>query len=127
MKKELKDGHGRRIHPYVPELCEQLRKEEIDRREFLRTATLLGVSVGAAYALAGKITGQEAVVPKAAAQTPKKGGTLRYAMRVQEMSDPALPGGELGSFERPEDLDLQAAPGHQVVERRRLWCGRCSF
>ncbi len=89
MKKELKDDRGRRIHPYVPELCEQLRKQEIDRREFLRTATLLGVSAGAAYALAGKITGQEAVVPKAVAQTPKKGGTLRYAMRVQEMSDPA--------------------------------------
>jgi peptide/nickel transport system substrate-binding protein len=50
---------------------------------------MLGVSAGAAYAMAGKIMGQGAVVPKAAAQTPKKGGTLRYAMRVQEMSDPA--------------------------------------
>ena len=44
MKKELKDANGKRIHPYIPELCEQLRAGKLDRREFLRTATLLGVS-----------------------------------------------------------------------------------
>jgi peptide/nickel transport system substrate-binding protein len=87
MVKELKDSNGRRIHPYVRELCEQLRKEEIDRRAFLRTATLLGVSAGAAYALAGKITGQ-ALAPKAQAAAGK-GGALRVATRVQEMTDPA--------------------------------------
>ncbi len=30
-------------HPYIPELKEQLRKGDVDRREFLRTITLLGV------------------------------------------------------------------------------------
>ena len=87
MTKELKDESGKRVHSYIPELCEQLRKGDLDRREFLRTATLLGVSAGAAYAMAGKILGQEAVVPQAMAA--KKGGTLRCAMRLQEMSDPA--------------------------------------
>jgi len=58
MKTELKDETGKRVHPYVPELCEQLRKGEVDRRDFLRTATLLGVSAGAAYAMAGNILGQ---------------------------------------------------------------------
>lgn len=87
MTKELKDERGRRIHSYVPELCEQLRKGEVDRREFLRTATLLGVSAGAAYTMAGKILGRP-FTPSARAQEGK-GGVLRVATRVQEMSDPS--------------------------------------
>ena len=77
----------RKVHAYVPELAEQLRKGEIDRREFLRTATLLGVSASAAYAMAGKLTGDYAV-PQARA-AGKKGGKLRVSMRAQEMTDPA--------------------------------------
>ncbi len=88
MTKQRYDGQGNRIHPYVPELCEQLRQGRIDRREFLRTATLLGVSAASAYAVAGRITG-EAVTQPAAAETPKSGGRVRMAMKVQEMSDPA--------------------------------------
>ncbi|MEE9290731.1 MAG: twin-arginine translocation signal domain-containing protein, partial [Alphaproteobacteria bacterium] len=89
MTKELKDESGKRVHSYIPELCEQLRQKKIDRRDFLRTATLLGISAGAAYAMAGKITGQEAIVPTAVAATPKKGGTLKFSMQIQEMTDPA--------------------------------------
>ena len=89
MTKILKDKNGKRIHPYVPELCEQLRKEEIGRRDFLRTTTLLGVSAASAYAMAGMITGQH-MVPKAQAQEPKRGGRLRFGMQVQEMTDPAV-------------------------------------
>jgi len=89
MAKEIKDENGKRVHPYVPELKEQLRRGDIDRREFLRTATLLGVSAGAAYAMAGSILGDGSPVPTAAAQTPKKGGRLRSSQRVQRMDDPA--------------------------------------
>jgi len=90
MKKVLKDATGKRIHPYVPELCEQLRSGKLDRREFLRTATLLGVSAGAAYGMAGKILGTEMISqPAQAEETPKKGGSLRVSMQVQEMNDPA--------------------------------------
>jgi peptide/nickel transport system substrate-binding protein len=78
----------RPCYPYIPELREQLRTGDIDRREFLRTATLLGVAAPAAYAMASKITGEPLVRPAAAAETPKKGGTLRMAMAVQEMADP---------------------------------------
>lgn len=77
-----------KTHPYVPELREQLRKGDIDRREFLRTATLLGVSASAAYAMAGVVSGGP-LVSAARAQTPKKGGNLRVSMRNQEMTDPA--------------------------------------
>ncbi|MDP6344778.1 MAG: ABC transporter substrate-binding protein [Alphaproteobacteria bacterium] len=76
------------LHPYVPELQDQLRRGEVDRREFLRTTTLLGVSASAAYAMAGMVGG-DAPVPSAKAATPKAGGTLRTSMRVQEMTDPA--------------------------------------
>ena len=76
-------------HPYVAELREYLRKGLVDRREFLRTATLLGVSASAAYAMAGTITGRGLTSAAQAAETPKRGGTLRYAMQVQEGTDPA--------------------------------------
>lgn len=89
MKKVLRDESGKRIHPYVPELCDQLSKGQIDRREFLRTTCLLGVSATAAYAMAGKITGEHAVPRAAASETPKEGGILRSAMQVQRMDDPA--------------------------------------
>ncbi len=89
MKKVVTDESARPVHAYIPELCEQLRKGAIDRREFLRTSTLLGVSAASAYALAAKITGQPMVRRAAAAENPKKGGRLRSSMRVQRMDDPA--------------------------------------
>ena len=75
-------------HRYIPELIDQLEKKRIDRREFLRTSTLLGLSATAAYTIAGQITGQ-GLMPSAAAATPRKGGELRFGMVVQEMVDPA--------------------------------------
>ncbi|GHD51596.1 diguanylate cyclase [Thalassobaculum fulvum] len=74
-------------HPYIPELREQLRRGEVDRREFLRTITLLGVSAGSAYAMAGEILGQGLTAPARA--QGKAGGTFKFAMKVQEMTDPA--------------------------------------
>ena len=72
------------VHPYIPELIEGLKAGRVDRREFLRTACLLGVSATAAYAVAGRITG-ESMLPAARAAEPKKGGIFRFAMLVQEM------------------------------------------
>jgi peptide/nickel transport system substrate-binding protein len=74
-------------HPYIPELVENLRQKKIDRREFLRTSTLLGLSATAAYSIAGQITGQPFM--PAAKAAAGKGGTLRVSMAVQEMTDPA--------------------------------------
>ena len=74
-------------HPYIPELVENLRQKKVDRREFLRTSTLLGLSATAAYGIAGQITGQP-FMPITSAATGK-GGTLRVSMQVQEMADPA--------------------------------------
>ena len=75
-----------KVHPVIPDLVEELRNGKIDRREFLRTTTLLGLSAAAAYAIAGPIAG-DSFLPEARAAMPK-GGTLRISMRVGELKDP---------------------------------------
>ena len=77
-----------RVHSGIPKLAEYLEQGKLDRREFLRMTTLLGLSAGTAYALAGRITGDRAI-PVARAQTPKKGGVARISMRVQPYDNPA--------------------------------------
>ena len=73
-------------HPYIPNLKRELAEGKISRREFLRTATLLGVSAGAAYAFAGLMPGPGAGVARAADKP--KGGLVRIGMRVQELDTP---------------------------------------
>jgi len=73
-------------HTYIPRLKQQFAEGRIDRREFLRTSTLLGLSATAAYTFAGKIAGQPFVQP-AHAEMPR-GGTLRIGMRVAEVESP---------------------------------------
>ncbi|MDX1709544.1 MAG: ABC transporter substrate-binding protein [Rhodovibrionaceae bacterium] len=73
-------------HPYIPRLKQQFAQGRCSRREFIRTATLLGVSAGAAYSFAGKVTGQHFAAPAAAAMP--EGGTLRIGMRVLELTHP---------------------------------------
>jgi peptide/nickel transport system substrate-binding protein len=70
---------NRNIQLLKSELAERL----IDRREFLRFATLLGMAAPAAYAFVG-----EPLAQPAAAATPH-GGTLRLGTRVKSLNDPA--------------------------------------
>ena len=100
MKSKIKDAiraisridFNRKQHSYLPDLAEKLAGGEISRRQFLRTATLVGVSAAAAYSAAGILDG--AVVTEALAQeTPRRGGTLTIGMRVLDASDPALADG----------------------------------
>ncbi len=76
-----------REHPYVPTLKERLAAGRVDRREFLRTATLLGISAGAAYAFADKLAGGPSVALAQTAAMPK-GGALRIAALVNEVKSP---------------------------------------
>lgn len=72
------------VHPYLPTLAEQFKAGKVDRREFLRTSTLLGLSAAAAYALAGvPDTGSLTRSARAA-----MGGTVRLSMRVQPIESP---------------------------------------
>ncbi|MCP4329235.1 MAG: ABC transporter substrate-binding protein [Alphaproteobacteria bacterium] len=72
-----------RVHSYLPKLLEQLQDGVCSRREFIWTATMLGLASSTAYGLAGLVE------PKPALAQGKKGGTFRIAMQVQEMTDPA--------------------------------------
>ena len=85
----LTRADGRYPHAYVPELADGFARGRIDRRGFLRTACLLGVSAAAAYGFAGRIDGGP-MAPRAAAQDfPRRGGELRFAMEVMKITDPA--------------------------------------
>jgi len=75
-------------HALVPTLKRQLAERQIGRREFVRYATLLGMAAPAAYAVASRITGEPLVSPVAAQGSLPKGGTLRLAMRCQDLKGP---------------------------------------
>ena len=85
---------NKNLHPYIPEIADEMLRGRVDRREFLRTVTLLGMSATAAYGVAGKLIAGN-IIPAANSQVitgvPRGnfGGTLRVSMRVQPMTDPA--------------------------------------
>jgi peptide/nickel transport system substrate-binding protein len=71
-----------KIHPAIYDLKVDMDKGKITRRQFLRYATLLGMSAVTASQMAGLIW------PKKAIAAQKRGGVLRFGMQVQEMADP---------------------------------------
>jgi peptide/nickel transport system substrate-binding protein len=87
----------KRIHPYVLKAQEKLADGRISRREFLRLASLLGVSAAGAYALAACGAPTTAVPPTTApGATPvpqtggiQRGGTLRIGAGLQALDHPA--------------------------------------
>ena len=105
----------RDVHPYIPELGELYRQGRVSRREFLRTATLLGMSFAGASAFlaacgpAAEPTQAPAPTAAAAEPTaapaeptaapepteapaaggPKYGGTMRCSMQTIRIDHPA--------------------------------------
>jgi len=73
-------------HAYLSLLRNELAEGRMTRREFLRSATLLGISASAAYGFAG-LPMEGALLSAAQADLPK-GGTLRIGMAVQDISTP---------------------------------------
>ncbi len=79
----------------LSKLKAQLAEAKIERREFIRTAALLGVSVAAAQAMTGVATSARAAETSTLPFPPsdpaaKSGGVLRIGQRVAKMDDPAL-------------------------------------
>jgi peptide/nickel transport system substrate-binding protein len=72
-----------KTHVALPELVGQLKEGKLERREFLRLSTLLGLSSTAAYALAGLAE----PIEEAHAAT---GGTVRISMRVIKIESPPI-------------------------------------
>ena len=88
---KLRNNDGSPLHRAVPELGrEGAPGASRPALPFLRTVSLLGVSVASAKAfLAGTEGGLGFSPQPALAQEPKRGGTFRMAMQTQEITDPA--------------------------------------
>ena len=74
-------------HPHIPTLKDQLDAGQVSRRQFLRTATLLGLSATAAYVAIGEA---DPLISSAQAAELPKGGNLRIGMRCMEIKSPHL-------------------------------------
>ena len=98
----IKKEERNEAHPYIPELKELYRGGKISRREFLRNATLLGMSVASASTfLAGCAQPTPAPTEEPPAEAPEeeeeeapsggpqRGGTLRVASQIQKVTHPA--------------------------------------
>ena len=97
----------RKQHAAIPYLQDQLQKGKVSRREFIRYATLLGMSVSAATiaaqcgapappaaepaaeAPAEEAPAEEAPVEEAPAGGPVRGGTYTASMQLQLLDHPA--------------------------------------
>ena len=90
-----------KVHPYIPEAYDQLAAGRVSRREFVRLATLLGMSAGVATVAAAcgsggtdpattggaeSSSGSESAVSESRI---KRGGTLTKSMQLQLLDHPA--------------------------------------
>ena len=69
--------------PHLDVLKRQVADGRMNRREFVRLATLLGLAAPAAYALLGEraaVAAQDMAIPQ--------GGTLRIGTRVKDLKNP---------------------------------------
>ncbi|MGI9310272.1 MAG: ABC transporter substrate-binding protein [bacterium] len=76
-------------HPGVEEMKDALAEGRCSRREFIRTAALLGVGAPLAYGMASSIVGEE-ILPPMMRKAHAKGGVLRFGMQIPEIADPAV-------------------------------------
>jgi peptide/nickel transport system substrate-binding protein len=109
-----------REHTLIPTLKRQLVDHLIDRREFLRYATLLGMAAPAAYAFIEQVTGQRLARPAAAQGALPKGGTLRLAMRCQDLKSPHTYSWVESSNSARQVLDYLTVTGVDNVTRPGL-------
>ncbi len=89
-------------HPRIASLKQQFLDGRMQRRDFLRYSTLLGLSAGAAYAFVGPVTGASFVAPARAALP--KGGTLKCGMRVHAVKHP-----HAHDWQPPANITLQVS------------------
>jgi peptide/nickel transport system substrate-binding protein len=73
-----------KLHPAIYDLKEDMEKGKVTRREFLRYATLLGMSAAAASQVAGFGWPRKAFAAK-----PVRGGVLKVSTQVQKVTHPA--------------------------------------
>ena len=89
------------VHPYIPDAYDKMQAGRISRREFIRMATLLGMSAGLAVACSTPeveeaadtvnevIDDAQEIVEDAVSGGPVRGGTFTKAMSLQLLDHPA--------------------------------------
>lgn len=77
--------NGKPAHPAAARMAQAARSGRMDRREFLATATALGVTGAGAYGMLGL-----AAPTPARAQEATPGGVIKIAMSVMRMDDPRI-------------------------------------
>jgi peptide/nickel transport system substrate-binding protein len=107
-------------HALVPTLKRQLVERQIERREFLRYATLLGMVAPTAYAFVAKVTGEKLIAPAEAQGALPKGGTLRLAMRCQDLKSPHTYSWVESSNSARQVLDYLTVTGVDNITRPSL-------
>jgi peptide/nickel transport system substrate-binding protein len=113
-------AHDDKEHILIPKLRADFAEGRMDRREFLRSTTLLGMSATAAYAFANTMTGGDAVPAAHAQGAMPKGGTLRIAMRCQDLKTPHTYSWVESSNSGRAVLDYLAVTGIDNVTRPGL-------
>ena len=103
-----------REHPYFRRAGMEFADGKLDRRDFLRIATLLGVAAPVAYSLAGL------TAPAMAQGAPKKGGIVRISMRVQDLKSPHTYSWIEGANSARQVLDYLTFTGVDNVTRPNL-------
>ncbi len=103
-----------REHPLIKHAGQEFAEGKLGRRDFLRICTLLGVSSVSAYGLAGM------PAPVLAQGMPKKGGTVRIGMRVQDLKSPHTYSWIEGSNAARQSLDYLTVTGVDNVTRPSL-------
>ena len=88
MKKSIDKKEMEKIHPAIPGAFDQFKRGKITRRDFLRFATLLGMSAGLAYACSGP-TEEESEGDTVATTGIKRGGVWKSSMQLQLLDHPA--------------------------------------
>ncbi|WP_114284067.1 ABC transporter substrate-binding protein [Candidatus Halocynthiibacter alkanivorans] len=78
------DHREKPVRKIVRRMAKEVGKGGMTRREFISTASTFGASAATAYGLLGL------AVPTAAQAQGMKGGVLRVAMRVLDISDPRI-------------------------------------
>jgi len=138
-----------KIHSAVPGLQKQLKAGRISRRDFLRTATLLGVSASTAYAMAAcapaappaaapaagattagataaPVAGEATAAPEAAATAApaagaiKRGGVVKVGIQVPAVDHPARFSWVFDSNEFRLDYEYLTETGSDNVTRPYL-------
>ena len=105
-------------HRFVSHLKREFVEGRMGRREFLRSVTLLGLSAASAYAFVGKVTGGTSAMAETASLP--KGGKLRIAMPVVDISNPRQNSITVGSNLSRQTLEYLTITHHDGVTRPHL-------